>query len=171
MWFRADRRQCWHGNGRNDNKLCQRSGHWFHQAIYESGNIDSVQNSQWQTHQIVLFYESSSRGDLAVLEAYSTAAYFPFLIVDFIFRYVLAAYVLVSFTLFVMARFSPYEWKNPHRCAMENDMMHNQFSVSNSFWFITGTFLRQVGFSLILVFSSWSFTSNFISWTGIRTKS
>ena len=28
--------------------------------------------------------------------------------------YVLAAYVLVSFTLFVMARFSPYEWNNPH---------------------------------------------------------
>ena len=57
--------------------------------------------------------------------------------------YVLAAYVLVSFTLFVMARFSPYEWNNPHPCVTENDVMENQFSVSNSFWFITGTFLRQ----------------------------
>ena len=89
----------------------------------------------------------------------------------------LAAYVLVSFTLFVMARFSPYEWNNPHPCVTENDVMENQggqardsmrlnaswndfvmmylvierirnssypqFSVSNSFWFITGTFLRQ----------------------------
>ena len=40
--------------------------------------------------------------------------------------YVLAAYVLVSFTLFVMARFSPYEWNNPHPCVTENDVMENQ---------------------------------------------
>ncbi len=58
--------------------------------------------------------------------------------------YVLAAYVLVSFTLFVMARFSPYEWNSPHPCESESELMENQFSVSNSFWFITGTFLRQV---------------------------
>jgi len=60
-----------------------------------------------------------------------------------IWLYVLAAYVLVSFTLFVMARFSPYEWNNPHPCVIENDVMENQFSINNSFWFITGTFLRQ----------------------------
>ncbi|KAK9881447.1 hypothetical protein WA026_016333 [Henosepilachna vigintioctopunctata] len=60
-----------------------------------------------------------------------------------IWLYVLAAYVLVSFTLFVMARFSPYEWHNPHPCHQESDIVENQFSVSNSFWFITGTFLRQ----------------------------
>ncbi|XP_055858131.1 glutamate receptor ionotropic, kainate 2 isoform X2 [Episyrphus balteatus] len=60
-----------------------------------------------------------------------------------IWLYVLAAYLLVSFTLFVMARFSPYEWNNPHPCLKESDIVENQFSVSNSFWFITGTFLRQ----------------------------
>ncbi|XP_066598284.1 glutamate receptor ionotropic, kainate 2 isoform X3 [Prorops nasuta] len=60
-----------------------------------------------------------------------------------IWLYVLAAYMLVSFTLFVMARFSPYEWSNPHPCLAESDVVENQFSVSNSFWFITGTFLRQ----------------------------
>ncbi|KAF6208036.1 hypothetical protein GE061_016486 [Apolygus lucorum] len=60
-----------------------------------------------------------------------------------IWLYVLAAYLLVSFTLFVMARFSPYEWNNPHPCAPEAHVVENQFSVSNSFWFITGTFLRQ----------------------------
>ena len=27
---------------------------------------------------------------------------------------------------------------------VENDVMENQFSINNSFWFITGTFLRQV---------------------------
>ena len=60
-----------------------------------------------------------------------------------IWIYVLAAYILVSFTLFVMARFSPYEWHNPHPCQTDSDIIENQFSVSNSFWFITGTFLRQ----------------------------
>ncbi|TMW47948.1 hypothetical protein DOY81_006973 [Sarcophaga bullata] len=60
-----------------------------------------------------------------------------------IWLYVLAAYILVSFTLFVMARFSPYEWNSPHPCLKDSDIVENQFSVSNSFWFITGTFLRQ----------------------------
>ncbi|XP_030379355.1 glutamate receptor ionotropic, kainate 2 isoform X1 [Scaptodrosophila lebanonensis] len=60
-----------------------------------------------------------------------------------IWLYVLAAYILVSFALFVMARFSPYEWKNPHPCYKETNIVENQFSISNSFWFITGTFLRQ----------------------------
>ncbi|XP_039152007.1 glutamate receptor ionotropic, kainate 2 isoform X7 [Drosophila simulans] len=60
-----------------------------------------------------------------------------------IWLYVLAAYILVSFALFVMARFSPYEWKNPHPCYKDTDIVENQFSISNSFWFITGTFLRQ----------------------------
>ncbi|XP_017853598.1 glutamate receptor ionotropic, kainate 2 isoform X3 [Drosophila busckii] len=60
-----------------------------------------------------------------------------------IWLYVLAAYILVSFALFVMARFSPYEWKNPHPCYKQTDIVENQFSISNSIWFITGTFLRQ----------------------------
>nr|QGW50657.1 ionotropic receptor 15 [Propsilocerus akamusi] len=59
-----------------------------------------------------------------------------------IWLYVLAAYLLVSFTLFVMARFSPYEWAK-NFCHQESDVIENQFSVSNSFWFITGVFLRQ----------------------------
>lgn len=33
-----------------------------------------------------------------------------------IWLYVVAAYVLVSSTLFIVARFSPYEWTNPHPC-------------------------------------------------------
>ncbi|XP_045456994.1 glutamate receptor ionotropic, kainate 2 [Melitaea cinxia] len=61
-----------------------------------------------------------------------------------IWLYVLAAYILVSFTLFVMARFSPYEWSSStHVCGHETKLLTNQFSVCNSFWFITGTFLRQ----------------------------
>ncbi|CAL4124820.1 unnamed protein product, partial [Meganyctiphanes norvegica] len=60
-----------------------------------------------------------------------------------IWLYVLAAFILVSFTMFVMARFSPYEWNNPHPCNDNSDVVENQFSLNNSFWFITGTLLRQ----------------------------
>ncbi|XP_049838251.1 glutamate receptor ionotropic, kainate 2-like isoform X2 [Schistocerca gregaria] len=60
-----------------------------------------------------------------------------------IWLYVLAAYVLVSITMFVVARFSPYEWHNPHPCDTENDLIENQFSLANSFWFTIGTLMQQ----------------------------
>ncbi|XP_022237656.1 glutamate receptor ionotropic, kainate 2-like isoform X1 [Limulus polyphemus] len=60
-----------------------------------------------------------------------------------IWLYVLAAYILVSCTMFIVARFSPYEWKNPHPCISENDIMENQFSLSNSFWFMIVTLMHQ----------------------------
>ncbi|XP_050461839.1 glutamate receptor ionotropic, kainate 2-like isoform X6 [Cataglyphis hispanica] len=60
-----------------------------------------------------------------------------------IWLYVLAAYVLVSVTMFVVARFSPYEWNNPHPCHAGPDIVENQFSLSNSFWFTIGTLMQQ----------------------------
>ncbi|XP_017777123.1 PREDICTED: glutamate receptor ionotropic, kainate 2-like isoform X2 [Nicrophorus vespilloides] len=60
-----------------------------------------------------------------------------------IWLYVLSAYVLVSITMFVVARFSPYEWQNPHPCEVENETVENQFSMSNSFWFTIGTLMQQ----------------------------
>nr|CAD7399734.1 unnamed protein product [Timema poppensis] len=60
-----------------------------------------------------------------------------------IWLYVLAAYVLVSITMFVVARFSPYEWHNPHPCDVDNDLVENQFSLANSFWFTIGTLMQQ----------------------------
>lgn len=60
-----------------------------------------------------------------------------------IWLYVLAAYVLVSITMFIVARFSPYEWHNPHPCDVENDLVENQFSLANSFWFTIGTLMQQ----------------------------
>lgn len=35
--------------------------------------------------------------------------------------YMLFAYIAISFMLFVLARFSPYEWYNPHLCNPEID--------------------------------------------------
>ncbi|XP_015110641.1 glutamate receptor ionotropic, kainate 2 [Diachasma alloeum] len=62
-----------------------------------------------------------------------------------IWLYVLAAYVLVSVTMFVVARFSPYEWNNPHPCHGHSgpEIVENQFSLSNSFWFTIGTLMQQ----------------------------
>ncbi|XP_068900417.1 glutamate receptor ionotropic, kainate 2-like isoform X1 [Tenebrio molitor] len=60
-----------------------------------------------------------------------------------IWLYVFSAYVLVSITMFVVARFSPYEWHNPHPCDFENELVENQFSLANSFWFTIGTLMQQ----------------------------
>ncbi|XP_024938377.1 glutamate receptor ionotropic, kainate 2 isoform X3 [Cephus cinctus] len=60
-----------------------------------------------------------------------------------IWLYVLAAYVLVSVTMFVVARFSPYEWNNPHPCHSGPEIVENQFSLANSFWFTIGTLMQQ----------------------------
>lgn len=60
-----------------------------------------------------------------------------------IWLYVLAAYVLVSLTIHCVARFSPYEWHNPHPCDRDNATVENQFTVANSFWFAIGTLMQQ----------------------------
>jgi hypothetical protein len=41
------------------------------------------------------------------------------------------------------ARFSPYEWYNPHPCIPETDCVENTFNLSNSFWFAIGTLMQQ----------------------------
>ena len=60
-----------------------------------------------------------------------------------IWLYVLTAYLLVSLTMFVVARVSPYEWHNAHPCTAASDTTENQFSISNSFWFTIGTLMQQ----------------------------
>ena len=60
-----------------------------------------------------------------------------------IWIYVISAYIVVSFSIFVLARFSPYEWYNPHPCNPETDTVENTFGLSNSFWFTVGTLMQQ----------------------------
>ena len=57
--------------------------------------------------------------------------------------YVIAVYLCVSFMMFVIARFTPYEWCNPHPCDPNTDVVENQFSVLNSLWFTIGAFMQQ----------------------------
>lgn len=60
-----------------------------------------------------------------------------------IWIYIVAAYFIVSLTIFILARFSPYEWYNPHPCNPETDTVENTFTLSNSFWFCVGTLMQQ----------------------------
>ncbi|KAH7645139.1 glutamate receptor [Dermatophagoides farinae] len=76
-----------------------------------------------------------------------------------IWLYVLAAYILVSLTMFVVARFSPNEWRLSHPCVAamdpqhygangndednDNNKLENQFSMANSFWFTIVTLMHQ----------------------------
>uniref|UniRef100_A0AAR2LFJ8 Glutamate receptor n=1 Tax=Pygocentrus nattereri TaxID=42514 RepID=A0AAR2LFJ8_PYGNA len=60
-----------------------------------------------------------------------------------IWMYILLAYLGVSCVLFVIARFSPYEWYNPHPCNPDSDMVENNFTLLNSFWFGVGALMQQ----------------------------
>ncbi|XP_065349415.1 glutamate receptor ionotropic, kainate 2 isoform X3 [Cloeon dipterum] len=57
--------------------------------------------------------------------------------------YMATAYLGVSVLLFILARFSPYEWDNPHPCNDEPDVLENQFSILNSLWFTIGSLMQQ----------------------------
>jgi ionotropic kainate glutamate receptor 2 len=55
-----------------------------------------------------------------------------------VWMFVVLAYVLVSLTMYITARFSPYEWRNGFY-----DSMANHFSIVNCFWFAIGTLMQQ----------------------------
>jgi ABC-type amino acid transport substrate-binding protein len=57
--------------------------------------------------------------------------------------YVLGAYVGVSVILFLVGRLSPYEWDNPHPCRQDDQVLENDFSLLNSFWFTIGSLMQQ----------------------------
>ncbi|CAG00457.1 unnamed protein product [Tetraodon nigroviridis] len=60
-----------------------------------------------------------------------------------IWMYVLLACTGVSCVLFVIARFTPYEWYNPHPCNPSSTLIQNNFTLLNSFWFGIGALMRQ----------------------------
>ncbi|CAH8625826.1 unnamed protein product [Schistosoma mattheei] len=60
-----------------------------------------------------------------------------------VWGYILAALIMVSLVLFVVARFSPYEWKVKHPCIVDSDVVENNFNVSNSLWFTFGSLMQK----------------------------
>ncbi|GIY87265.1 glutamate receptor ionotropic, kainate 2 [Caerostris darwini] len=77
--------------------------------------------------------------------------------------YMGTAFLGVSLFLFILARLSPYEWVNPHPCDAENEVVENQFTLLNSFWFTIGSIMQQGSdilpraVSTRMVASSWWF--------------
>ncbi|ERL89602.1 hypothetical protein D910_06967 [Dendroctonus ponderosae] len=53
------------------------------------------------------------------------------------------ALFMAGFTIYALARFTPYEWINPYPWRVQNKpKLVNQMNMSNAFWFVAGTFLR-----------------------------
>ncbi|KAG1653683.1 Glutamate receptor ionotropic, kainate 2 [Nymphon striatum] len=52
-------------------------------------------------------------------------------------------YSRISVFLFLVARFSPYEWQCPHPCNQNSEILENQFTLMNSLWFIVGSLMQQ----------------------------
>ena len=60
-----------------------------------------------------------------------------------IWIYILLAYLMVSLTIWIVARFSPAEWSAPHPCVDSGYTVQNDFTLANSFWFTVGTLMQQ----------------------------
>jgi len=43
----------------------------------------------------------------------------------------------------LVARLSPYEWRNPHPCKRTHEELENQFTFFNSLWFLIGNIMQQ----------------------------
>ena len=53
---------------------------------------------------------------------------------------VMVAFVAVSFVLFLVGRWSPYEWQDVD---VKGGSPHNDFSLFNTFWFSLGALMQQ----------------------------
>lgn len=84
-----------------------------------------------------------------------------------IWIYVLAAYFLVSLTIYIVANLSPLEWQTVHSSNFDQTttLVKNQFSISDSFWFSIGTLMQQStdiypkALSTRIISSIWGFFS------------
>lgn len=62
-----------------------------------------------------------------------------------IWVYLVASYLVVTLSIYAMARFTPYEWQDPHPCSTceESGYLQTSFTLANSFWFTFGTLTQQ----------------------------
>nr|QQY02599.1 glutamate receptor ionotropic 2 [Cryptocotyle lingua] len=60
-----------------------------------------------------------------------------------VWGYILAATIMVSLVLFVVARFTPYEWKADHPCNVDSNVLENKFDMLNSIWYTFGALMQK----------------------------
>ncbi|XP_043279268.1 uncharacterized protein [Venturia canescens] len=102
-----------------------------------------------------------------------------------VWLYLMVAYVVCSFLLFIIGRMSPKEWTNPYPCIGEPEQLYNQFTLKNSFWFMAGALMQQgseiapIGISTRTLASSWwfftlliisSYTANLAAFLVVETN-
>lgn len=57
--------------------------------------------------------------------------------------YMATAYLGVSVLLFILARFTPYEWQAPISAGQHPDKIETQFTLMNCMWFAIGSLMQQ----------------------------
>lgn len=57
--------------------------------------------------------------------------------------YMATAYLGVSILLFILARFTPYEWQSPGHPGQHPDKIETQFTLMNCMWFAIGSLMQQ----------------------------
>jgi len=87
-------------------------------------------------------------GDLRAVYGLSTTPSIPAksMLCSILFVCLFVRYVCLFVCPFIpcsVTRFSPYEWYNPHPCNDESDVVENQFTLMNSFWFTIGSLMQQ----------------------------
>ncbi|KAF0287222.1 Glutamate receptor ionotropic, kainate 2 [Amphibalanus amphitrite] len=60
-----------------------------------------------------------------------------------VWLYMAGATMGVSLLMFVLARFTPYEWEPPHPCAPDQEQLQNNFNFLNCIWFCIGSLMQQ----------------------------
>ncbi|XP_055939943.1 glutamate receptor ionotropic, kainate 2-like isoform X2 [Argiope bruennichi] len=60
-----------------------------------------------------------------------------------VWLFVMAAFLGVSFILFLVGRLSPYEWDNINPCRQEDKIEENYFTLLNSMWFTIASLMQQ----------------------------
>ncbi|CAL1283901.1 unnamed protein product [Larinioides sclopetarius] len=60
-----------------------------------------------------------------------------------VWLFVMAAFLGVSFILFLVGRLSPYEWDNINPCRQDDKVEENYFTILNSMWFTIASLMQQ----------------------------
>lgn len=60
-----------------------------------------------------------------------------------VWMYIIFAYIGVSLMIFLVARFSPYEWRIEESANSNNVTVSNDFSLYNCLWFTLAAFMQQ----------------------------
>ncbi|XP_012539056.1 glutamate receptor ionotropic, kainate 2 [Monomorium pharaonis] len=96
----------------------------------------------------------------------------------------IGTYVIVSLLAFITGRLCPPEWNNPYPCIEEAEMLENQMTFKNAFWFSIGAIMQQgseiapIGISTRMIASCWwffcliivsSYTANLAAFLTVET--